>query len=267
MAKPSSMLTASPDHVDLWLCWPRDVRNPAILARCARLLNEEEIARWGRFHFEKDRLQFLLTRVLVRTVLSRYAPVAPADWTFSNNAHGRPKISSVHPAAASISFNISHNRELIALAVTMDRAIGVDIEANSKQQAPVDIANHHFAKAEVEELNALSVEERPYRFFEYWTLKEAYIKARGLGLSIPLDKFSFELARPGRIRLKIAKSLNDRAGDWRLWQFQPDATHVLALCVNATGGPQTIRAHRFTPFQHDQPVDLHHTRVSDLRTE
>ena len=111
----------------------------------------------------------MVTRVLVRTVLSRYLALAPADWRFSANAYGRPAIANDAFANCGLSFNISHARGLIALAVTRHREIGVDVENVRVRQVSLDIADRFFAPAEVAELASFQRERQQDRFFEYWT--------------------------------------------------------------------------------------------------
>jgi len=128
MHENTPILVASPGSVDLWLTWLKDVQVPTLLTRYNSLLNAEEIDRHSRFYFEKDRLRFLVTRALVRTVLSRYAPLGPKEWVFTSNRYGRPDIAPFHQLDTRISFNISHTSEIVALAITAGQEVGIDVE-------------------------------------------------------------------------------------------------------------------------------------------
>jgi len=164
---PNSRLTASERNIDLWLAFYHEIVDERLLARLRGLLSEAERRQEQRFHFADDRRRYLVTRAMVRTVLSRYAAVAPANWTFSTNRYGRPEIASAPDEALGLSFNISHTRGLIALGVTRGRALGVDVENVVVRRVSMGIANRFFAPAEVAELSHIPPEQQQDRFFEY----------------------------------------------------------------------------------------------------
>lgn len=235
---PDSSLPLCAARIDIWLVFYQQITEPALLSALLALLNDAERAQQLRFHFADDRLRYLATRALVRTVLSRYAPIAPADWAFTPNEYGRPAIANGHAQARTLSFNLSHTRGLIAMAVTRDRVLGVDVENLTTRQVSGGIAEHFFSPTEVAELATVPEERRQDRFFEYWTFKEAYIKARGMGLSIPLDRFSFDFPDERQVRLSIEPDLGDDAERWRFWQFRPTADYLLALCAERLDGAE-----------------------------
>lgn len=218
-------------EIHLWLCFHESIRDPALLTKYAALLNTVERRQQHRFYFERDRHRYLMTRAMVRTVLTKYAPIAPEQWEFRTNPYGRPEVANEHAEARQITFNLSHTHGLIVLGVTLNRAIGVDVENVHEQRAAVEIADRFFAPDEVAALRALSEKQQEQRFFEYWTLKESYIKARGMGLSIPLDRFAFDLEDRTRIGLTIDPSLGDRAERWSFWQLEPKPQYRVAVCV------------------------------------
>jgi len=173
---------------------------------------------------------------LVRTVLSRYVSVAPEDWAFSTNAYGRPHVVNTGATDCGLSFNISHTEGLIVLGVTKGRSVGVDVENFAKRNISDEVANRYFAPQEVAALGTVLRHQRQYRFFEYWTFKESYIKARGMGLSLPLDKFSFHYANDHAVDLAVHPELGDDSARWQFWQFQPTSEHLLAVCAEKIGG-------------------------------
>jgi 4'-phosphopantetheinyl transferase len=236
------MLDLDPGKVDLWFAFYAEIRDARLLAEYTRLLTEEERAQQQRFYFEKDRHRYLVTRALVRTVLSKYAPVAAPDWVFSKNDHGRPEIANDDAVARTISFNITHTHGLIILAVTREQAIGVDTENISVRQPAIEIADRFFSAEEVAELRNAPTHGQQERFFHYWTLKESYIKARGMGLAIPLDQFGFHFPHAAQVGIKIDSQLNDDPARWRFWQLRPSADFLAALCVERTqaASPQLI---------------------------
>ncbi len=216
-------------RVDLWLADTGAIDDPELLKAYEQLMNEDERQRHQRFVFAKDRHTHLVTRALVRTVLSRYAPVEPDRWQFEVNAYGRPEIAEPQ-ARYGLKFNLSHTAGLVACVVAIDRQVGVDVECIDKQRATLTIAKSVFAAPELADLRSVSKAQHLERFYAYWTLKEAYIKARGMGLAIPLDKFHFEL-EASQPRIVIQPSLGDDADSWQLAQRRPSPKHRLALAI------------------------------------
>ncbi|WP_257389120.1 4'-phosphopantetheinyl transferase family protein [Tahibacter caeni] len=246
------------DGVDVWLAFYNEITDAALLEHFSSLLSRAEREQEARFHFADDRRRYRVTRALQRTVLSRYAPVAPTDWSFATNDYGCPRVAATHAAAAGLSFNLSHTRGLIALAVTRDRAVGVDVENLAVREVAVGIADRFFAPVEVEALAAVPAAQQQHRFFEYWTFKEAYIKARGMGLSLPLDKFSFRFPEQGAVQLAVDAELGDDAGRWRFAQYRPTPEHLLALCVEH-GGPlraPPVRLRKVVPAVGHEDLEL-----------
>ena len=158
----------------------------ADLVRMSRLLTPDETARGARFVRARDRDAFVLARALVRTQLSRYGPTAPADWRFVTNTHQCPFVVDAQAGSPPLQFNLSHTDGLVAVAIVRGHRIGVDVEAVTRPVLEA-VPERHFAPDEVRDLRALPAAEQPQAFFDYWTLKEAYIKARGMGLALPLD--------------------------------------------------------------------------------
>jgi 4'-phosphopantetheinyl transferase len=165
---------------------------PADERRWLEFLDETERARAARFFHDRDRLAFAAAHALLRAMLSRALGAPPHIWRFVQQAHGKP---SLDPAFGipSLEFNLSHTRGAVACAVTHGRPVGVDIEGESRDIELLALARAYFAPAEVALLEALAEKERAGAFFQLWTLKEAYVKARGDGLSLAFDRFAFSL--------------------------------------------------------------------------
>jgi 4'-phosphopantetheinyl transferase len=252
--------------IDIWLAYYNEIADEQLLASYRAFLNDAERVQEPRFYFADDRRRYLVTRALVRTVLSRYAGVAPKDWLFAPNRYGRPAVANPGGEGCDLCFNISHTKGLIALAVTKRRELGVDVENISTRQVSLNIADRFFAPAEVAELANVPPERQQDRFFEYWTFKESYIKARGMGLSIPLDQFSFAYPHEQGVTLAVEPKLGDVASRWHFWQFRPAAEYLLALCAERLDGelPQlTVR--KAIPLVTDEILSPQITRTSDPR--
>ena len=217
----------------LWLLWPNEIHTTAILtSETLGILDAHEQAHYRQLPQAAMRQQYALTRVLVRTMLSHYYPLPPQDWRFRPGLHGRPEI--LNPEAAGVRFNVSHARQLIVCALTEGYELGVDVESRRRHNDSEGIARRFFSAREYADLQQWPPSQRHEHFFAYWTLKEAYLKARGLGLSGSLRQFSviFQPEQPPCLLLEEA--LQDRAERWALWLGQPDAEHYLALCVERT---------------------------------
>ncbi|MCC7380623.1 MAG: 4'-phosphopantetheinyl transferase superfamily protein [Deltaproteobacteria bacterium] len=237
-------LPLAPDEIHVWYLLPSEASHPSLLERYRALLTAEEQDRTQRYVFAKNQVEHLLTRALARTVLARYVGAEPRELRFSRTELGRPEL--VSPGAPGLAFNLANTEGLIICAVARDRSIGVDAEWLERSGQTVEIAEQYFSKREIAELRSLPVGHQRRRFFDYWTLKEAYIKARGIGLGLPLDRFSFLLgasratSAPVRIEIAIEPELGDRSERWWFEQLDLSPSHKIA--VAATRAPtETLR--------------------------
>ena len=217
------------DRVDVWLLRPEDFRHQDALEDHAHLMSSAEQARHARFHGDRLRHDFLMARALVRRTLSRYEDVAPQDWRFEIGTHGKPSLAADH--GSRLRFNLSHTRGLIACAVRLDEEVGLDVETSARRNDIVRIADRFFSAEEVRALHALPVEEHRARFFTYWALKEAYIKARGLGLAIPLGAFTFRLSGAAPIGIAFDERITEDPGGWRFHHRWATDVHSLAVAT------------------------------------
>ena len=229
------MLLLDSQEIHLWLCFVDELHEHQLLQRYRLLLTQQELQTEQRYHFPKDRHRYLVTRALVRTVLSRYAPVTPQQWTFASNAHGKPAIANREPLAQGITFNVSHTQGLIVIGVCRRAALGVDVENLRTRRALLDAADVVFSSEEALAIARLPTALQHERFFQYWTLKEAYLKACGTGMSVPLTQFGFEFLPQDRVRLSLHVSLPQDASRWRFWQFKPSPDHLLSVCAEHGG--------------------------------
>jgi 4'-phosphopantetheinyl transferase len=243
------------EHVDLWYVFFNHIDDLALLGRYRELLTDDERGQERRFHFSADRRRYLVTRALVRTTLSHYTSIPPQAWTFLTNKYGRPYVGNDDKLAKSLSFSIAHTNSLIVLAVTFDDMVGVDVE-NILRPAALDVAGRFFAEAEVTALKALPASLRCTRFFEYWTFKEAYVKARGMGLSLPLDQFGFRFESDDRVGFFISPEIGDVPSRWEFWQIRPSAEYVVALCVERPrGSRRVLRMKKVVPLSMEESVN------------
>lgn len=209
----------------IWLLSPSLLANPILRRSMLSLLSSEEAARARRFMFERDRDIFLTTRALSRFLLSLYVGCHPRELVFAANKYGKPELCTP-PTSPRIRFNLSNTHELVCCAVCWENDIGVDVE--EVHNPPLHIAEHCFASPEIAALNKMVPSHRPEAFIAFWTLKEAFLKATGLGLSTPLDSFAFSL-KP--TRLLPYGAIGPDAHKWKFARLSPTGTHRLALCL------------------------------------
>lgn len=206
---------------------------PRELAAFRARLTTEEQARAASFHFDRDRNQFVVGRALARTLVGRARGVPAESVTFVMNAYGCPYLPASDDgrgdAPSELHFNLSHTASVVACGVGRGFDFGVDVEDVRPVSDLADVARASFTKEEVASVLALPVAQRTRRFFDHWTLKEAYIKARRRGLSLPLDQFGFTL-EGGRPTITFGPSLADDAAAWRFEQ------HVLRGADSASLG-------------------------------
>lgn len=240
------MLSLSNHEAHIWLVDPDEITDPAVIQAYFGLMNEEETAQQQRFLRPQDRHRYLVTRALVRTTLSRYMNREPHTWQFVKNAYHRPEIAPEQQQIP-LRFNITHTNGLIGCLVNLVQDAGIDAEDITRTTGVMNIANFSFAPEETKTLLACPESERKRLFFIYWTLKEAYIKARGMGLALPLHQFSFHRSNEQNICIDFSDDFDDHAQHWEFFRYQPTDRHILSLAFCKQNGPgyrvQMIQCH------------------------
>jgi 4'-phosphopantetheinyl transferase len=164
---------------------------PATIKRLESALSTDEDARATRFRFPAGRDRFIVAHAGLRHILARYLGCHPDQIRFSMNEYGKPVLQGKH-----LEFNLSHSGDFALVAATWNKKIGVDVERFRPEIELGRLANRFFSPGEVAELNKLPPEGKVAGFFNCWSRKEAYIKAQGLGLSLPLDSFDVSIKEP-----------------------------------------------------------------------
>lgn len=218
--------------VELWWVATRDVVDDEVVRACSALLTPEERIKQSAFRFEKNRHEYLVTRALGRAVLARRLGVAPSALAFTRNEYGKPELD---PPA--LRFNLTNTVDLVACVVAGGVEVGVDAEPLSRGGQVLDVATTVFTEAERAALAALPLPEREQRAVRLWTSKEAYMKARGMGMSLPVEKIELDLDVPGG-RLRFFDPLTDAPSRWTITTREIDG-HLVATCIEG-GGEVTI---------------------------
>ena len=220
--------------------WKIDLRREST-AEMNASLSPEEHDRAARFHFDRDRQRFLIAHASLRMILGRYLELAPAALSFAQNEFGKPFL--INPEAAGFHFNLSHSEDLALVSVSRDREVGVDVEFMRPNFATIDVAEHFFSVAEVYTLTGLDPEWRTQGFFNCWTRKEAYIKARGEGLWLSLDSFDVSLAPDVPAALLQTRFDPSDVTRWSLHEIFPAPNYAAAFAIER--GPSTPGVRQF----------------------
>lgn len=219
-------------RVELWTAAP----GAEHLSAAPQVLGRDELERMGRMRSERAALEFAAARVLLRRVLAQFAPVEPRAWRFVVGEHGRPDLHPEQPglpeSLRGLSFNLSHTRGLTALAISLDGSVGVDVERRDRTNDLERLARAKFAEAERAWLaHASDEDDWRDRFFRVWTLKEAYLKARGVGITVPLADFAVRADDGVPPQVEFAPGFEPDPPAWAFGRRALGDRHELAVAL------------------------------------
>jgi 4'-phosphopantetheinyl transferase len=222
----------SHEQVHVWRVW-LDVTEP-LLYDLQAALTKDEVARANRYRRDEDRNHFRAARGFLRFILGRYLNAPPERLRFRYDSYGKPSLAP-ESGGSNLQFSISHSRGLALFAVTWRRLIGVDLEQIRPIPGVEQLVESYFSSSEQEAFRSVSTESQMEAFYRCWTRKEAFVKAKGLGLALPLDSFSVTLA-PGEPAglLQVADDPRE-VSRWALRDLEPSTGYVGALAVEGTG--------------------------------
>lgn len=235
------------NQVLLWVTPVAPVHPAELLQRFEALLDPVEAARWQRFLHAQDRQRFLLARGMVRSLLAALlGEPDPAQLRFTHNVHGKPALVAPPGKHPPLQFNLSHTEGMLVLAVSKKFALGVDVESIERKVEMLALSARFFSGHEHAEMEDLQGAEQRERFFALWTLKEAWLKARGLGLHIPLDDFSFSFAGKGP-GINFGPQLEEKPEDWQ-FRLLKQGVFRIALAVQCSAAvPLQVDMQRWEP--------------------
>jgi len=224
---PAATPPAGSDQVHVW----RVLVEPVVgdLERLLDSVSDDERARAGELRHEDHRRRYLVARAVLRQVLARYTGLEARRLEFHLGEHGKPHLAA--EVAAGLDFNLSHSGQVVLLAVAWGRRVGVDVEWTGRQVGWERVARRFFAAAEREALLQLPPPQRRGAFFDCWTRKEAYLKARGRGLSAALGSFAVTLGPGAPAALAWAAEQAEGPERWRLEALAPLEGYVGAVCA------------------------------------
>jgi len=222
-------------EVHVWFCSPPLIQDATKLSGCKAVLSATEMEQYHRFHSEQDKHGYLVSHALLRNALSKYADVDAAEWQFSSGEHGKPELqTSSAPAslASGLCFNLTHTTGFSACVIALNRRCGIDAENIERKNRLEAIAQRMFAEEELAQLGADNIASR---FYYFWTLREAYVKALGSGLAGSSKDFYFDVDMND---LSVVLHRKERsAADSKRWHcslHQPAEQHVLAVAIEST---------------------------------
>ena len=223
-----SLIPHDPTQCHIWTEVPQTEKASVRVKQDEAILSTAELERASRFYFEADYLAYVAAHALVRRCLSRFVDIPARKWRFDTGPHGRPFIApKMNPT--DIHFNLSHTRTLVACAITLGAPCGIDVETIGRSKDPLGLARANFSENEIRDLEACEGIRRDTHFTALWCLKEAYLKAEGVGLTVPLNRISFELDDPPYRQIQYRLSNGSRHPHWKFELFTPSATHFGAL--------------------------------------
>jgi 4'-phosphopantetheinyl transferase len=209
--------------------WWMELSAPSadVMARWRTCLDPAEQAQADRFHFEEDRSTYTAAHWLVRNALAAVGGAPPAAWRFVIERKGKPRVD---PAAGlpELRFNLSHTRDLVACVINLDTEVGIDVETLDRKSADLAIAKRFFSATEFTLLRDTPPDRQHDTFFRLWTLKEAFIKATGEGMSRGLDSFSFTL---DPVSISFRPQGTDEPTQWTFIEQRPTPGHLLAIAA------------------------------------
>lgn len=242
--------------VHLWLVDQRLIDLEPQRAIYMKWLSEEERKRVHDFSRDELRDSHLITRAGLRATLSQYSDsVPPKAWQFERSARGKPRLSDQSPMKE-LSFNLSHSGDWLAVGVTVDNDIGVDVQHKQHQHSLAELAQRFFSPEEAESLATQPEARQAEHFFRLWTLKEAYLKARGLGIANGLDKARFHIDNNGLITAEFAPELEDDPSQWQFHHYELDDDYCLSLALRQPRAQDaSTRFYKLIPGEDVEPLE------------
>jgi 4'-phosphopantetheinyl transferase len=228
--KGDSLFDRLQREIHIWFLRPESVQNPDTLDHLRSILSKTELSQYQRYLFPEHAHLYLVSHGLVRRVLSKYAGIDPHEWAFRRTAHGRPEIDV--PDIPALRFNLTHTPGLAACIVTLEDACGIDAEHLVARGNLLGVAERMFSEAEYRELEQLESDAFLEFFFTRWTLREAYVKARGIGIYFPTRKMNFTVNSDTSIEASFHPELEDNAEIWNFQILKPTDSHIVSVAVS-----------------------------------
>jgi len=227
----------------LWFAYPDDLIDEQTFVWSSQVLSQGERERLDRFKFDGSRREYLAAHALVRTALLHCGPLTPEAWSFRTNSYGKPYVDP----PSDLCFSLSRRAGLVACLVARGAEVGIDVESHEASSNIIEVAPSVLSARELAQLSLMTTDCKHNHALSLWTLKEAYAKARGMGLSLPLQEFSFVDCPPFGMRLEVNPSIGADAERWRFCTLD-HAGHRVALMTEFRRQPH-LEVRVMRPFQ------------------
>ncbi len=251
------------NDIDIWISSFDQFRDDIPVSDYKRLLTCDELKRLDSIVRENHRIQYLVSRALLRTVLNKYTAIPPASIKFSYNKYGKPYLN---PAINrhDIEFNLSHSNGIAVCAITAKREVGIDIEKLRIVGNIKSITDKFFSPYEAKNLIGNSANHNSERIIEYWTLKEAYVKAMGYGMYMPLNSVIIDYENECTINCFNTGVDNSRLHHNKFFLFDMPLTYKLSICINCKQSAPNfnITAREIVPFKSGRKINFNLIRQS-----
>jgi 4'-phosphopantetheinyl transferase len=216
----------------IWLDLPDDQ-----LEFLRRTLSPDQLKKAKKFRFQRDQKRFIATHGCTRKILSNYLSLPPVLISYVHNEFGKPELADeINPEK--LHFNLSHSEDIALLGISSGKRVGVDIERIVPNRATEEVARRFFSPSEVDQIVSLPEDQQIPAFYRCWTRKEAYIKTRGEGMSIPLDQFEVSCSPEEIPKILHVQGDRDEASRWSIHHIEPLKGYVAALAVE--GHPEGL---------------------------
>ncbi len=227
------------DSARMYCARPEELANPEVFQSWLPILSEEERTRLDRFYFDHSKREFLAGKILTRTILGSLLSVPPASLDFDAEENGKPSLKSINDL--NLTFNLSHTKDLVALIVCRDLRVGIDVETMDPNHDCAGVAERFFSGEENAFLRQFSGEGLIRSFFRVWTLKEAFIKAKGTGMTLSLQEFSVKTDKEALgATISFASALHGKPEDWQLGVMELEGRHSLAWAIERPARPDLV---------------------------
>lgn len=237
---PPDDLFIDTKQIHIWRIW-LDLSDTQVES-LRDLLSLDQIQRASKIRFPLDQKRFIAAHGVTREILSKYLTLAPNSIRYVYNKFGKPDLEE-KSRSEGLRFNLSHSESVALLGISSGYCVGIDIERVRRDKATENIARRFFSPNEVEKIISHPKDQRVAAFYRCWTRKEAYIKARGKGLSIPLNQFEVSLSRGEPARIVNIQGNIDEAAHWSLHHLEPMEGYVAALAVE--GQPEELKFYQW----------------------
>ena len=209
-----------------------------------KLLSEDEKAKASSFRFTKDRRIYITSRGVLRSLSGQYLKQLPEDIVFDYEVHGKPQFR----VDTMVRFNVSHSENYVVIGFVHESEIGIDVEYLKKNFDVLELGQNFFSNDEIDTLEAMAAKDQYDGFYRCWTRKEAFIKAKGMGLSFPLDAFSVSLDNNTTALLEKTAWNPIESREWDMFSFSPGKGYIAAVAIKGN-----IKSVSIANWEHNSP--------------